>query len=110
MKSFASRAEKNEITNELNLVLERWKDRYEDRDISIDPFLDVFGIDPVADRYISLDRAEWIVSLIETPKCINLSANPMNLRCSRCEMTTYDVYGAKFCPRCGSEVISNEDD
>ena len=110
MRAFASSTEKNEIANELNLVLRRWKDRYKDHDVSIDTFLDVFGIDAFADRYIPLDRAEWIISLIETPKCVNLSANPMNLRCSRCEMTTYDVYGAKFCPRCGSEVISNEND
>lgn len=37
--------------------------------------------------------------------CANLSGSAQDLSCSACGETTYDVYGARFCPRCGARVV-----
>lgn len=83
--------------------------------VDIDDFLTALLDRRVRDCEVSIDSVEAlrVADLIDRPTCRNLSPKPADvLLCSECgehvdiaRMETCDDYHAKYCTRCGAEVV-----
>ena len=83
--------------------------------VDIDDFLTALLDRRVRDCEVSIDSVEAlrVADLIDRPTCENLSVNPADvLLCSECGehvfityMSACKNYHAKYCPRCGAEVV-----
>ena len=71
------------------------------------------GLHYAMSHFRAKDAVELFADLIDRPTCKNLATKPADeLLCSECGehvdiayMKTTDDYHAKFCPRCGAEVV-----
>ena len=108
---------RREVAYRLKREAQAWRDTFpgEECDVcdALSVMKDLCSFIGVGGAFLPSVLFQRLADLINRPTCVNLSIKPSDeFLCSECGehvdiayMETTDDYHAKFCPRCGAEVM-----